>query len=116
MKLKALMPSLREKKRYVAFEVISESPINKASAENTIMETYKEYYGKFGLAKANLIMLEDWKTQNNTSKGIMFVNNKYTDALKSCFSLIKEINNKKVIVKCLGVSGILKKAKFRYLN
>ena len=49
-------------------------------------------------------------------KGIIKVNHKHVDELKSALTLIEKINNKKVIVKSLGVSGILNKAEQRYLK
>lgn len=111
MRLKRLLPSLREKKRYVAFEVIADESISHKDAINAISDNYKKYYGLIGMAKSGLMALNDWKNQ----KGIIKVNNKYTDELKGSFSLIKNINNHNAIVRCIGVSGILKKARSRYM-
>lgn len=38
------------------------------------------------------------------------VNNKYTDKLKAAMSLTKNYKKQKIILKSLGISGIIKKA------
>ncbi|MDD5651597.1 MAG: Rpp14/Pop5 family protein [Candidatus Nanoarchaeia archaeon] len=112
MVLKNLLPSLKEKKRYVAFEVISDTKPNYVDTTKAIIENYKKYFGLIGMAKSDLIILDDWKNQ----KGIIKINNKHTDELKMSLALLKNINNHNVIVRCLGISGIVNKARERYLN
>lgn len=111
MRLKPLLSSLKKKKRYVAFEVISENKISYADTTSAIIENYKKYYGLMGMAKSNLMVMEDWKNQ----KGIIAINNKCVDELKGSLTLIKNINNHNVIVRSIGTSGILNKARERYL-
>ena len=112
MRLKPLLSSLKEKKRYVAFEVISDNKINYADTSSAIIENYKKYFGLIGMAKSNLVMLNDWKNQ----KGIIKVNNKHVDELKSSLALIKNINNHNVIVRCIGVSGMINKVRAKYIG
>lgn len=109
MKLK-LLPSLKEKKRYVVFEVISDKTISYSNAINAIIDNYKKYFGIFGMEKSNLAALEDWKNQ----RGIIKVNNKFTNDLKASLPLIKTIDNQNVIVRCIGVSGTLNKTRQKY--
>ena len=112
MRLKPLLSSLKEKKRYVAFEVISQNKVNYADTAGAIIENYKKYFGIIGLARSNLMIMEDWKNQ----KGIIKVNNKYADELKSSLALIKSINNHDVIVRCIGVSGMINKVRAKYIG
>ncbi|MBR9691827.1 ribonuclease P protein component 2 [Candidatus Woesearchaeota archaeon] len=115
-RLKTLLPTLKEKKRYLAFEIISDSQIKdfKMISEQ-IMDRSLELIGQLGVAKAGIQPLSDcWKP--NLQKGIIRVGNKHVDELKASLSLIKKINNKDVILKTTGVSGIIKKAKERYLK
>ena len=69
--------------------------------------------GQLGVAKAGIQPLKDTFKSN---KGLIKVNNKHLDELKAALTLIKKINNKEVIIKSIGASGILKKAKDNYLN
>ncbi|MBW2980586.1 hypothetical protein KY360_04170 [Candidatus Woesearchaeota archaeon] len=113
-KLKAIPSSLREKKRYVAFEVLSKDKMNIDSIKKAIEGSFKEYVGLLGVSKANLYILKD-KWNQERKRGILRVNNKMLEHLKASFALIKEIGGKKAIIHAVGVSGILKKAENRYL-
>ncbi len=107
MKLKALLPTLKEKKRYLVFEVISDKKIGYSSAINKIMQRISEFIGELGMARANVNVLEHW----NKQRGILKVNHKYVDEIKAGLTLVNKIDNQDVIVRCLTVSGILNKAK-----
>lgn len=72
-----------------------------------ISEECLRFLGELGCAKAGIQILDVW----NNQKGIIRVDNKSVNELKSALILIKEIDGKNVIIKTKGVSGILKKAK-----
>jgi ribonuclease P/MRP protein subunit POP5 len=113
-KIKGVLPSLREKKRYLVFNIISSSKINPNKVQESVVRGCKEYLGEMGMAKAGLLMLND-KYNKEKQMGIIKVNNKMLNSLKVALGFIKEIDNQKVIVKSVGVSGILKKAENKYL-
>jgi len=110
------LPTLKEKIRYLAFEVISDHKINDFNAiSKEINDKSLLFLGQLGLAKAGIqILPEKWSLK--IQKGLIKVNNKYVNELKSSLTLIEKINNKKVIMKSIGVSGILNKAEKKYLN
>ena len=109
--MKPLLPSLREKKRYVVFEVLTKKNITNFP-EKEIKQAFLQLFGEFGLGEAGLIFLQN-KYKNN--KGIIKVNHKNIDKLKASFCIITKINNQKATVKSVGVSGTLKKAQEKYL-
>ncbi|MFQ5474805.1 MAG: Rpp14/Pop5 family protein [Candidatus Nanoarchaeia archaeon] len=114
-KVKPLLPSLREKKRYLVFEVISNEEIREfSSIKEAIWQSNLALLGELGMGEAGLWMLED-KWQQEEQKGIMRVNNKYIDKLRVSLSLIKEAEQKQVIVRSVGISGTLKKAQEKFL-
>lgn len=113
-KLKAIPSSLREKKRYVAFEVLSKDKMHIDAVKMAIEDSFKEYTGLLGLSKANLYILND-KWNQEEQRGILRVNNKMLENLKASFTLINEIGSKKAVIHAVGVSGILKKAEKKYL-
>lgn len=114
-KIKPVLPSLREKKRYLVFEVLSEQKIeNSSKVAEAINSGCKEYLGEMGMAKAGLMVLNDNYNQK-TQRGIIKVSNKMVDSLRAALCFVKDIDNQKVIVRSVGISGILKKAKNRYL-
>jgi len=104
VKIKALLPSLKENKRYILYEVESESKL--AMTKNFIEERLREFLGDLGLAKAGLRTV---KTKAN--KGIIQVNNNSLHEIKTGLALIKEINKSKVRIQTRKVSGVLNKIK-----
>jgi len=114
-KLKTILPTLKEKKRYLAFEIVSDSQIKDLNAiSEQIMAKTLELIGQLGVAKAGIQVIKDtWNPEKQ--RGILRVSNKHVDEIRSALALIKQIDNKDVIVKSIGVSGILNKAKQKYL-
>lgn len=110
MKIKPLLPSQREKKRYLVFEIISKNKVKPVSEiAKAIWNSILSFTGQKGAAQAGIIMLED-KYDISKQKGIIRVNNKMVDMLKSALMLIKEISGEQVAIKSVATSGILKKA------
>ena len=113
-KIKPLLPSLREKKRYVVFEVLSDSKLNASSIKEQIMTSALNLIGERGVANAGILFPKETYNPEN-QRGILRVNNKYVNEIKSALALVQNIENEDVIVKSVGVSGILKKAQEKYL-
>ena len=69
--------------------------------------------GILHFGKAGVLLI---KNQFIKNKGIIKVNNKYVDYIKASLLLITEINKKKVNIRAIGVSGIIKKAKQKFID
>lgn len=110
-KLKPMKPTLRERKRYLTFEIVSEDHFNDFSGiSEEIYEALEDFLGTLGNAEAGILMLEDsWNPQ--TQHGVIRVNNKHVEKLKTSLMLIENIGKHSVIVKSVKTSGLLKKAK-----
>lgn len=115
MKLKPILPSLKEKKRYLSFEILSESNIPVNEAEKSISESCLSFLGTLEAGKASLMFLNDKYSDNS---GVIKTNHRYTDKVRTALALINKIDNKDVIVRTRVVSGTLKKAinKFQALK
>ncbi|MBT3406763.1 hypothetical protein HN419_06415 [Candidatus Woesearchaeota archaeon] len=114
--IKGLLPSLREKKRYLVLEVVSDSQINDFKAvSDAIWGGALKYLGEFGVAEAGIVILgEKWNPK--LQRTVIRVNNKHVDKLKMALSLIRNIDKQNVIIKSVGVSGILKKACDKFMT
>jgi len=114
-KIKPLLPSLREKKRYLVYEVISRNRFNDVLHVNkAIVEAAKGFLGNLGMARAGIITMNDqWNA--DMQRGIIRVNNRHVDDLKASLVFAGNIEGKEAIVRSIGASGILKKAKQKYL-
>ena|SRR3989338_7314493 len=109
--MKPLLPTLKEKKRYLAFEVMSDKFINFNLVSRAVQNSALSYIGSKGAAQAGIWLLND-KYKNN--KGLIRISNRNVDDLKAALALIKDIDGNEVIVRSLGISGILNKAE-KYL-
>ncbi|MBI2208810.1 ribonuclease P protein component 2 [Candidatus Woesearchaeota archaeon] len=115
-KTKPLLPTLREKKRYLAYEVISGHKFNDAFEVNkAIMDAAKEFLGNLGMAKAGIMMIND-QFNKEKQRGLLRVSNKHLDNLRASLIFADKIDNNDVIIRSVGASGILKKAQQKYLN
>ena len=104
------MPSLKEKKRYVIFEVV---PIDKKLNGKPLYEVtnhIRESLGKFDSFEAGIMPI-DYNSKAN--KGILRVNHKFVDKVKASLLFLSKIGNESVIVKSIGVSGLINKAKIQ---
>ena len=111
IKLKGLKPSLREKKRYIVYEVTSTSKIDMKSFQDELIKKITLLLGVF--TPAGLLPI---KFDNKSKRGIIRVNHTAVDQVRSCFVLIDTVNDIPVTINTVGVSGILKKAKENYLE
>ena len=115
-KLKPILPSLREKKRYLVFEVISKEKISDFNAvSGVINQCSLQLLGQLGAAKAGIIVLNN-KWNPELQRGIIKVSHKHVDALKASLVFASKVDNTASIFRSLGVSGILKKAENNYLK
>ena len=105
-RIKAVLPSLREKKRYLAFEVISKAKVSFSEASEAVLNEMLLLNGQLGTAQAGIFVPE---FNAETQKGIIRVNHKCTDSLKSALAMIKEVNSRPVIVRSLKASGAINK-------
>ena len=111
-----LLSSLKQKKRYLVFEVISKNKYSTQEIEKEVNLVLTSWLGQLGIARAAPLFLKE-KFNQSKQRFILKVNHKYVAEAKAALSLIKKINNNnnnnnnKVIVKSLITAGTIKKAK-----
>ncbi|MBU4492823.1 MAG: hypothetical protein KKA61_00470, partial [Nanoarchaeota archaeon] len=59
------------------------------------------------------VLPDKWNPKKQ--RGMIKVNNKYVDKLRTSLTLIKRFKRHQIIVKSVGVSGIINKADKKYL-
>ena len=108
--MKPLLPTLKERKRYILVKVISSTEIQKSDLVETVAKAGLQFLGELGLAKSGMQFLpETYDTKTKT--GIIRVNHKYTDEVRAALTLVKEIGKKKVTIKSEKTSGTISKLK-----
>lgn len=113
-KLKALRPSLREKKRYMVFQVISGRPVTAQEASDAIMGACRQFLGELGMSRAGIIMLHD-KWQQASQRGMMRISHKEVQNVRAALMLVRSIGSREAVITTKGMSGILRKAVQRFL-
>ncbi len=106
-----MKPALRERKRYLTFEIITDRHVpDMEAASDQIFNTLSELLGTQGLADAGIMMLAD--TWNRAlQRAVIKVNNRHMEKLKTGLALIDSIGQQRVIVRSYRVSGSLKNAR-----
>jgi len=114
-KLKPIRPTLREKKRYVVFKIVSDNPkdiFEYKNIEKEISNQILSFLGTLYTGKAGILILKNQYLENY---GIIRVNNLFVDELKSSLMHVQKIDKKDITIDVIGVSGILKKAREKFL-
>jgi|SRR3989344_3247169 len=105
MKLK---PSLRQKKRYVLFEIQADKGFSLPEVAEAVETSLQRFLGELGIAKASpMLVKEKWNQQKQ--RFVLKVNHTHVDELKSALILNKKIKNTPVLIRSIVTSGTLKK-------
>ncbi|MBN1792938.1 ribonuclease P protein component 2 [Candidatus Woesearchaeota archaeon] len=105
-KVNALKPSMREKKRYIAFEIVSEKPLGK-DADRQLIIRINELLGVFHSSKAGILRV---KYNPGLQRGLLRVDRAFVDFIRTCFVMLKQLEGIRVMIRTLAVSGMVHRA------
>jgi len=111
-KLKIVAPTLREKNRYISFQVISEEgeEFTYSDLESAIWNTMLDFLGEEGVSKTSVWLLKDsWNQKKQT--GIIRCNHKSVQDVIASMGLIDRLGDNRITFKILKVSGTIKSIK-----
>jgi len=111
-KLKIVAPTLREKNRYIAFQVISErgEEFTYSDLESAIWNTMLDFLGEEGVSKTSVWLLKDsWDQKKQT--GILRCNHKSVQDVIASLGLIDRLGDNRITFKVLKISGTIKSIK-----
>lgn len=100
--------SLRDKKRYLVFELIAEEKLNEKEVSFAVKKNLIKLFGELGLSKMNYQFIS---FDEKSGKGILKCRHTAVEDLISGVLLLKEVNGIKVVPRTLKISGTVKKAK-----
>jgi len=112
---KLLPPTMRPNKRYIAFEIISEQPVQYNEFVSAVWNSMFTLLGELGASEANLWFVRNLYDDKN-QKGLIKCAHDYVEKMRAVLSLIQIVSETKVIVKILGVTGTIKSAQKKYLT
>jgi RNase P/RNase MRP subunit POP5 len=115
IRVKPVLPSWREKKRYLAFQVLSKSRIKAVSeVSKAVWRSHLAVCGELGAGQAGMLFLQD-KYNPSTQKGLLRVSHDQLHHVRASLALVRQIDSQPVVVRSVGASGIMRKAEGRYL-
>lgn len=106
-RLKILLPTLREKERYIKIQIISEEPIEYSDLEASLWGTFLDFYGENGVSKFSMWIIKNLYNQEKQI-AVIRCNNKSVSQVIAGLGLISRLGDIRVIIKILKVSGTIK--------
>ena len=106
--LKILSPTLRERRRYISFQIIPEKDedFTYSDLEAAIWNVTLDFLGEDGVAKTSMWLLKDrWDPEKKT--GIIRCNNKSTEVIIASLGLIDRLGDNRICFKIFKVSGTI---------
>jgi RNase P/RNase MRP subunit POP5 len=102
--MKPLLPTLKEKKRYIAYTIHSTQTVS----GKALLQELRQLLGLFDSAAAGL---QHITFNQKTGEGVFRTSVKSVPKVRAALTLVKKINNTPVRVVTTKVSGILNKVK-----
>jgi len=100
--------SRRMRKRYLAFKIVSEQPVNKRDVADAVWNAVLQLFGEYGASQTNLALIE---YDQEKSWGIIRCSHRAVEMVRASIASVTEINEKPVAIHVLRVSGTLKALK-----
>lgn len=114
-KPKPLPSSLRGRRRYIAYQVISESKFIFQDLSNSIWHSLLNLLGELGASKSDIWVARDIYDEIKQI-GIIRCSHDNVEQLRTALSLIERIGDVRVVVKVLGISGSIKATKMKFFG
>ncbi|MDD1763447.1 MAG: ribonuclease P [Methanobacteriaceae archaeon] len=119
MKLKILPAHLREKKRYLAFEAVSQLPLKREDVISLLWDTSIHLYGVCGTSKFDLWVLKVWNCpslNDHIIRGIVRCRRESVGEVRAILPVVTRFNGKKVVFYTRGISGTINSAVKKFIK
>ncbi len=113
MKIKALPPALRMRKRYIAFRVESDTAFKREEVVKAILSSALGAFGELRVAEANITVLD---FDEEEQQGFLVCTHTSVPLAIASLSMVSEIAGERVHLRPLGTSGTVKALKRKFLN
>ena len=116
-KLKILKPTLRERNRYIAFQIVSEEgeELIYSDLEAAVWNTMLDFLGESGVSKTSVWLLKDcWNPKKQI--GILRCNHKSVQIVIGSLGLIDRLGDNRITFKILKISGTIKSIKDKFMR
>ena len=110
-----LPPTLRERKRYLAFKVISEQKLNYNDLSIAIWHAVLNFMGEFGTGEADIWIIKD-SYKDDEQTGIVKCDHLAVDKVRAALALVQRIGDTRVVIRVLGISGTINATKKKFFG
>lgn len=108
-----VLPSLRSKKRYLAFRVHSDAPVARDEVVKAIWREAVAFLGENDASELEMWVLD---YDEHKKEGFLVCGHKQVEKMKAVLTLVSAINDKRLLIQPLGVSGTVKALNRKFLN
>lgn len=105
--------SLREKKRYIVFEVLCDRDREVGQVVDAVWGAVLEFLGQEGAAKADPWVLGDLFDAEKQIGGVK-VNKDEVEEVRAALALVQDIGGEESALQVLGVTGTMDSAREKY--
>ena len=106
-RLKILLPTLRGRDRYIAFQVFSEYDIRYADLEAAIWDTLLDFFGEIGVSQMSLWLIKNLYDEERQI-GVVRCNNKSVERVVAGLGFVSRLGDNRITIKIFKVSGTIK--------
>jgi RNase P/RNase MRP subunit POP5 len=105
-KLKPLLPSLKERKRYIVYKLTTDEPIA-VNVPNAVTKRIEDELGVYDAADAGIIHLD---YDERRQEGIIRCRHDMVDKVRTALTMQRDVDNTQILPQIKTVSGTLKNA------
>ncbi|TRZ87526.1 MAG: ribonuclease P [Methanosarcinales archaeon] len=105
------LPVLREKKRYIAFKIISENTINRRELTEELLDSMYSLFGDKGTSEINPALMS-----YDGGFGVLRCQKDRTSDTRAALACINRVGGGCVSIQVLGISGTVKGAMEKFIQ
>ncbi len=109
--IKPIRPTSREKKRYLAYQVLTEAPVTSSSVKLSLQNALQASMGEVTYGAAGIQMIDTTSTN-----GIIRFHPSYADEVKAGLIMLQNIDSKRAAIQSVVTSGMIHKAQAKLAN
>lgn len=115
MRLNPLVPVLKEKQRYLVFEIISQRTHSLEEVVDALWLCALRMWGDAGVSEFSFWIPANLYTSKG-KRGVVKCNNESVEKVRSILAMTKQIGHDRVVFHVVGTTGTIKSAKTKYLS
>lgn len=112
---KILPPTLRDRKRYLAYQVVSDSKLDFSEINNAIWYSVMNFMGEKGASDADIWIIRN-SYEEGRKIGLVKCSHTSVEDVRTALALVQKIGENRLIIRVLGISGTMKAAKKKFFG